>query len=140
MERADSFGASGGESTTVLLVEDNEVFRETLEFLLDVTPDVQVVGTVGDGNAALEACKAVRPDVVLMDYRLPGTDGVETTAAIRGASPGSSVVVLTAGVEPGEEEALHKAGAVILLTKDSEFDEIVRTIRSIAGLRAGASE
>lgn len=116
----------------VLLVEDNEVFRETLELLLDVTPDVTVVGTAGDGTAALEACGETQPDVVLMDYRLPGTDGVETTAAIRGASPDASVVVLTAGVEPGEAEALRTAGAVALLTKDSELDEIVRTIRSTA--------
>lgn len=129
---------SGDESIRVLLVEDNEIFRETLELLLDVTPDVQVVGTAGDGNAALEACRKTKPDVVLMDYRLPGTDGVETTAAIRGVSPDSSVVVLTAGVEPGEAEALREAGAVALLTKDAELDEIVRTIRSTADCGAPA--
>ena len=116
----------------VLLVEDNDVFRETLELLIDVTPDMRVVGAVGDGPAAVEACARVAPDVVLLDYRLPGLDGVETTAAIRSNHPGTAVVVLTAAVERGELEALMEAGAVACLTKDQGLDEIVGAIRAAA--------
>ena len=116
----------------VLLVEDNDIFRETLELLIDVTPDMRVVGSVGDGPAAVEACAQAAPDVVLLDYRLPGLDGVETTAAIRDAHPGSAVVVLTALVERGELEALFEAGAVACLTKDQELDEIIGAIRAAA--------
>lgn len=116
----------------VLLVEDNDVFRETLELLIEVTPDMRVVGAVGDGPAAVDACASAEPDVVLLDYRLPGLDGVETTAAIRDRHPGSAVVVLTASVEPGELEALMDAGAVACLTKDQELDEIVGAIRAAA--------
>ena len=116
----------------VLLVEDNDIFRETLELLIDVTPDMHVVASVADGPAAIEACGRAEPDVVLLDYRLPGLDGVETTAAIRGAHPGSAVVVLTASVERGELEALFEAGAVACLTKDQELDEIVGAIRAAA--------
>jgi DNA-binding NarL/FixJ family response regulator len=117
----------------VLLVEDNDVFRETLELLLDVTPDMRVAAAVGDGGAALEKAASLEPDVVIMDYRLPGMDGVEATAAIREACPEAAVVVLTASVEREEHEALMEAGAVACLTKDRELDEIVGAIRDAAG-------
>ena len=121
------------EPIDVVLVEDNDVFREALELLLDVTPDIRVVASVSNGEAALEVCPRVDPDVVLVDYRLPGLDGVETTAAIRSACPQASVVVLTATAETGEVAALLDAGAVACLTKDRELDDIVRAIRDAAG-------
>jgi DNA-binding NarL/FixJ family response regulator len=121
------------EPIDVVLVEDNDVFREALELLLDVTPDVRVVASVSNGEAALEVCPRVDPDVVLVDYRLPGLDGVETTAAIRSACPEASVVVLTATAETGEVAALLDAGAVACLTKDRDLDDIVSAIRQAAG-------
>ena len=121
------------EPIDVVLVEDNDVFREALELLLDVTPDIRVVASVSNGEAAVEVCPRVDPDVVLVDYRLPGLDGVETTAAIRSACPQASVVVLTATAETGEVAALLEAGAVACLTKDRELDDIVRAIRDAAG-------
>ena len=121
------------EPIDVVLVEDNDVFREALELLLDVTPDIRVVASVSNGEAALEVCPRVDPEVVLVDYRLPGLDGVETTAAIRSACPQASVVVLTATAETGEVAALLEAGAVACLTKDRELDDIVRAIRDAAG-------
>jgi DNA-binding NarL/FixJ family response regulator len=119
----------------VLLVEDNDVFREALELMLGVTPDIRVVGAVGDGTSAVTACEELRPDVVLMDYRLPGLDGVEATAAIH-ASSGAAVVVLTATADRTELDALLAAGAVACLTKDSDVGEIVGAIRSAAAARA----
>ena len=121
------------EPIDVVLVEDNDVFREALELLLDVTPDIRVVASLSNGEAAVEVCPRVDPDVVLVDYRLPGLDGVETTAAIRSACPEASVVVLTATAETGEVAALLEAGAVACLTKDRELDDIVRAIRNAAG-------
>jgi DNA-binding NarL/FixJ family response regulator len=112
---------AGGEPIEVVLVEDNDVFREALELMLDVTPDIRVVAAVPDGEAALEV------------YRLPGLDGVETTAGLRSACPGVSVVVLTAAAETGEVQALMEAGAVACLTKDRGLDEIVGAIREAAG-------
>jgi DNA-binding NarL/FixJ family response regulator len=120
----------------VVLVEDNDVFRETLELLLDVTPDMRVVASLGDGRKALEICPRLGPDVVLVDYRLPGLDGVETTAGIRAACEGTAVVVLTASVDPEESHALLEAGAVACVTKDRPLDEIVGAIRAAAGGRA----
>ena len=121
------------QSIDVVLVEDNDVFREALELLLDVTPDIRVVASVSNGESALEVCPRVDPDVVLVDYRLPGLDGVETTARIRSACPEASVVVLTATAETGEVAALLEAGAVACLTKDRDLDDIVSAIRQAAG-------
>jgi DNA-binding NarL/FixJ family response regulator len=134
----DTSAVAGGPEIDVVLVEDNDVFRETLELLLDVTPDMRVVGTFGDGRRALEACPVLDPDVVIVDYRLPGLDGVETTAGICAACRDTAVVVLTASVDPGEAEALFDAGAVACVTKDRPLEEIVGAIRSAVGGR-GAS-
>jgi DNA-binding NarL/FixJ family response regulator len=116
----------------ILLVEDNEVFREALELLLGMRADVEVVASVGDGAAAVPACQEFRPDVVLMDYRLPGLDGVQATTALREACPESAVVCLTASANTREIEALYQAGASACLTKDQELDTIVDAIRSAA--------
>ncbi len=109
----------------IVLVEDNEVFREALELLLGLRPDVDVVASVGDGREAVAAVREHEPDVVLMDYRLPGLDGVQATAAVRDACPETAVVCLTASVSPREVEALYEAGAVAVLRKDQELEEIV---------------
>jgi DNA-binding NarL/FixJ family response regulator len=122
-----------GPPIEVVLVEDNDIFREALELMLGVTPDVRVVAALPDGETALEVCPRLTPEVVLLDYRLPGLDGVETTAALRAAVPQAAVVVLTAAAEAEEVQALYDAGAVACLTKDRSVDEIVGAIREAAG-------
>jgi DNA-binding NarL/FixJ family response regulator len=116
----------------VALVEDNHVFREALEMLLGLRADVDVVASVEDGNDVVTLCRTYEPDVIVMDYRLPGLDGVQATAAVRKECPDVAVVCLTASANPREMEALREAGAVACLTKDLELDEIVDTIRSAA--------
>jgi two-component system response regulator DesR len=113
----------------VLLVEDNQVFREALELLLGLRPDIDVVASIGDGSEAVAAAREHQPDVVLMDYRLPGIDGVQATAALRAACPDVAVVCLTASANAREIEALYDAGAVECLTKDQELDLIVDAIK-----------
>jgi DNA-binding NarL/FixJ family response regulator len=125
-----------GEPIGVVVVEDNDVFRQALELMLEVTPDIQVVAAVPDGESALAVCPQVNPDVVVVDYRLPGLDGVETTTGLRSACPRASVVVLTAAAETGEIQALLDAGAVACLTKDRGLDDIVGAIREAAGRSA----
>jgi two-component system response regulator DesR len=116
----------------VLLVEDNQVFREALELLLDLRDDIEVVASVGAGHDAVPAVLEHDPDVVVMDYRLPGIDGVQATRAIRDASPNVAVVVLTASANLRELDALREAGAVACLSKDQELDSIVAAIRDAA--------
>jgi two-component system response regulator DesR len=122
----------------VVLVEDNAVFREALELLLGLRSDVDVVASVGDGTDAVAAVRRHAPDVVLMDYRLPGLDGVQATAAIHEADPGVAVVILTASVAPREFDALLAAGAVACLSKDQELDAIVAAIHKAADKLARA--
>jgi DNA-binding NarL/FixJ family response regulator len=116
----------------VLLVEDNQVFREALELLLGLREDIEVVASVSDGTSAVPACVEHKPDVVVMDYRLPGLDGVQATRAVRQVCPTTNVVVLTASANLREMDALAAAGAVACLTKDTELDEIVGAIRRAA--------
>jgi len=120
----------------IVLVEDNQVFREALELLLGLQADLDVVASVGSGTDAVAAVKEHGPDVVLMDYRLPGLDGVQATRAVREAAPGVAVVCLTASANLREVDALYEAGAVACLSKDQELDEIVAAIRRAVGAHA----
>jgi DNA-binding NarL/FixJ family response regulator len=113
-----------GRPIRILLVEDNDVFRQALELLLGLEDGIEVVAAVAEGSAAVEACHVHRPDVCVMDFRLPGMDGVEATAV--------AVVCLTASASQRELAALEEAGAVACLRKDQELEEIVSTIRGAA--------
>jgi two-component system, NarL family, response regulator DesR len=114
----------------VLLVEDNDVFRQALELLLGMQAGLEVVGAVAEGTGVVAAAHELRPDVVVMDFRLPGMDGVEATAALKAALPEIAVVCLTASASPRELEALEAAGAEVCLRKDQKLDEIVAAVRS----------
>jgi DNA-binding NarL/FixJ family response regulator len=118
----------------ILLVEDNEVFRDALELLLGMRTDVEIVASVGDGAAAVSAAIEHRPDVVLMDYRMPGMDGIQATTQVVEALPDVAVVALTASADAAEREALLEAGAVGCLTKDQELEEIVAAILDAAAV------
>ena len=117
-------------SIRVLLVEDNDVFRQALELLLELQEGIEVVGAVAEGSAAVGACQALQPDVAIMDFRLPGMDGVEATIQLARECPSVAVVCLTASASPRELDALRAAGAVDCLRKDQELEEIVAAIRS----------
>jgi DNA-binding NarL/FixJ family response regulator len=120
----------------VVVVEDNEVFREALELLLGLRDDMEVVASVADGSDAASAAAVLRPDVVVMDYRLPGMDGVQATRAVLAAYPDTSVVCLTASASLRERDALAEAGAAAFLRKDDGLDAIVTAIRDAARARA----
>ena len=120
----------------VVLIEDNNVFREALELLFGLRPDIEIVASLADGSEAVGVCVRLSPDVVLIDYRLPGLDGVQATAAICEAAPGVSVICLTASVSPREVDALYEAGAVACLSKDEHLDDIVAAIHRAAERRA----
>jgi len=118
----------------VVLVEDNQVFREGLELVLGLDSGIEIVGAAEDGAEAVGLVRELRPDVVLMDYRLPGMDGVESTAALLDSYPGAAVIGLTASANIRERQALRDAGAVACLSKDDDLEEIVAAIRGAAGM------
>jgi DNA-binding NarL/FixJ family response regulator len=119
----------------IVIVEDNKVFREALELLLGLRSDLLVVASVADGEEAVAICTEHKPRVALMDYRLPGLDGIAATRALKAACPDVAVVALTASANREEMQALRDAGAVACLTKDQELEDIVRTIHDAAASR-----
>jgi DNA-binding NarL/FixJ family response regulator len=118
----------------LLLVEDNDVFREAMVFLLDRRDDVEVVGAVAHGSAAATACAELRADVVVIDFRLPDVDGPDAAAEVLERCPGSAVVFLSASAGPEEREASRMTG-VALVRKDEGVDALVDAVLSAARRR-----
>ncbi|MEU4548975.1 response regulator transcription factor [Nonomuraea dietziae] len=121
----------------VLLVDDQPLLRTGFRLILEAEPDIAVVGQAGDGKGALEQARALLPDVVLMDIRMPGVDGIEATRRIvREAAAGAHVpkvlVLTTFDLDEYIVEAL-RSGASGFLLKDVPPDELVQAIRVVAG-------
>ncbi len=121
--------------TRVVLVDDQALVRGGLRALLEAEPDLEVVGEAADGEAAVEAVKTRKPDVVLMDIRMPGVDGLEATRRIA-ADPALQhvkvLVLTTFEIDEYVFEAL-RAGASGFLLKDEEPTELLRAVRVVAG-------
>jgi DNA-binding NarL/FixJ family response regulator len=121
-----------GSKVRVLAADDQRVVREGLVMLLGLLPDVEVVGTAGDGEEALALAAELRPDVVLMDLRMPRVDGVEATRRLRASHPEIKVVVLTTYADDRSVLDALRAGALGYLTKDAGADEIRQALRRVA--------
>jgi len=116
----------------VLIADDQRVVREGLATVIGAIPDVEVVGLAADGAEAVALATEHRPDVVLMDLRMPRMDGVEATAALRDAGDGPRVVVLTTYADDESIIGALSAGAVGYLTKDATRDDIRRALEAAA--------
>lgn len=117
----------------VLLVDDQDLQRTGLRMILDSEPDMEVVGEAGDGGAALGQVKALRPDVVLMDVRMPGTDGIEATGLIVEAHPEVKVLILTTFDLDEYAHSALRAGASGFLLKDARPEELLSGVRAVLG-------
>ncbi|MFI2366668.1 response regulator [Promicromonospora sp. NPDC019610] len=125
--------ASGDEPTiTVLIADDDAMVRFGLKMMLDGAPDLRVVAEAGDGAEAVELARRHHPDVVLMDIRMPGTDGLTATEILRGDSPAPQVMVLTTFDADAHVLRALRAGAAGFLLKDTPPDELVVAIRHAA--------
>jgi DNA-binding NarL/FixJ family response regulator len=116
----------------VVLADDHAMIRAGLEHLLGGTDDIEVVGTAADGAEALDLARRLRPDVVVMDLQMPGTDGVEATREIRDEGLGVDVLVLTSFSDGERIVAALDAGAVGYLLKDADPDEVLQGIRAVS--------
>jgi DNA-binding NarL/FixJ family response regulator len=140
----------------VLIVDDHAMVRRGMRDFLDLHDDLEVVGEASDGEGALEAAAALRPDVVVMDLLMPGLDGIAATAEIKARHPAIEVVAITSFIEEDRITAAIEAGASGFLLKDAEADDLAAAIRAahagevyldpaVAGIvarrmRAGASQ
>lgn len=126
---------------SILLVDDHPMLREGVAAVIQLQPDMVLVGEAEDGRAAVDSFLRLQPDVTLMDLQMPGMGGVEAIQAIRAESPGARILVLT--TYAGDVQALRamKAGAAGYLLKSSLRKELIETIRTIhAGRRHVSAE
>lgn len=124
--------APGDNKLRILVADDHPLFRAGVAAVISKEPDMVVIGQAGDGREAITLYRVHRPDVVLMDLRMPGLGGVEAISIIISENPGARILVVT--TYQGDVEALHalKAGAIGYLLKSSMLEELSLAIRRVA--------
>ncbi|HEY5990479.1 MAG TPA: response regulator transcription factor [Streptosporangiaceae bacterium] len=120
-----------GAKATVLIADDHPVVRQGLQVLLSLQDDIEVVGEAADGDEAVELTAALTPDVILLDLKLPGLDGLGVLADLRERAVTTRVLVLTSVTDPASVTLAMRAGAAGFLYKDVDPDALVRAIRSV---------
>jgi DNA-binding NarL/FixJ family response regulator len=126
-------GASRGNGAIrVLVVDDHDLFRTGLASLLAMQPDIEVVAQASGGRMAIRLADELRPDVVLMDLRMPGVDGPMATRDILDRNPGTRVLVLTVASDDSDVEAALEAGACGFMSKDTPVDSVAVAVRAAA--------
>jgi two-component system NarL family response regulator len=123
--------ATRGERIRVLIADDHSLVRHGLAAIINMEEDTQVVGEAGDGEEAIALWRELRPDVVLMDLRMPGVEGVEAIKRIRAEDPHAGIIVLTTFDHDEDIYAGLRAGAKAYLLKDVEPEELFRCIRAV---------
>ena len=118
---------------SVLLVDDQQLLRMGFRMILDAEPDLTVVGEAGDGRAGVRMAAALKPDIILMDVRMPGMDGISATEAVIAADPQARVLILTTFDVDEYVYAGLRAGASGFLLKDAPTEELIAAIRTVAG-------
>ena len=124
-------GAPGPGPIRVLIADDQRVVRDGLRMLVALIEDVEVVGTACDGAEAVRLAGEHRPDVILMDLRMPGTDGIAATADLRQRLPSTRVLVLTTYADEDAIVPALQAGARGYLTKDASAEQIEAAIHAV---------
>jgi two-component system, NarL family, response regulator LiaR len=120
---------TGADDIRVLIVDDHQMVREGLKVLLSTYADIDVVGEAANGLEALDQCRLVDPDVVLMDVQMPVMDGPEATAEIAMSCPEVRVIALTSYIDQESVERALDAGAISYLLKDARPEALTRAIR-----------
>ena len=125
-----------GKSIRILTVEDHPVFRQGLATIIETEPDMVLVGQAANAHEAIMAFRQHRPDVTLMDLRLPGTNGTDTLIAIRKEFPAACIIMLSSSDSDGEIQRALRSGASGYVLKSMPQDELLAVIRLVhAGKR-----
>ena len=132
-------GARAG-SARLVLADDHDLVREGIRAVLEGEPDLEVVGEAANGKEAVEVCREVRPDLVLMDVRMPEMDGLAATRAIKEELPETSVVMVTMHESPDYLLEAIKAGAAGYILKDAAGERLVEAVRRTLEGEAPLSE
>lgn len=134
---AEALGTEpGAGAIRLVLADDQAMVRGALGALLELEGDLEVVGEAGNGTEAVALAASLKPDVVLMDIQMPGMDGIEATQAVRAATPGTRVLVVTTFARPGYLRAALEAGASGFVVKDAPAEQLADAVRRVhAGLR-----
>jgi DNA-binding NarL/FixJ family response regulator len=135
----DAASGEPGRPIRVLIVDDQALVRLGFRMVLEAEPDLHVVGEAGDGESATRLAVESRPDVILMDVRMPGVDGIEATRRIVAANPEARVIILTTFDLDEYAFGGLRAGASGFLLKDVRPAELTQAIRSVAGGDAAVS-
>jgi DNA-binding NarL/FixJ family response regulator len=124
------------EPIRVLIADDHPLFRDGMHGLLDSETDTEVVGEAKTGEEAVELAEALRPDVILMDLKMPGINGIQATREVLNRSPDVGVLVVTMFEDDDSVFAAMRAGARGYLLKDARGDEVINAIRAVAAGQA----
>ncbi|MFI6681508.1 response regulator transcription factor [Kribbella sp. NPDC050470] len=120
----------------LLIADDQALVRGALAALLDLETDLEVVSEVGRGDEVIEAARATKPDVALLDVEMPGLDGIEAAAALRSAVPGVRILMVTTFGRPGYLRRAMEAGAAGFVVKDTPAAQLADAVRRVhQGLR-----
>ncbi len=119
------------ESARVLIADDHDLVRDGLHRMLSRTPGLQVVGDASNGREAVELCRRLNPDLVLMDVRMPEMDGLEATRAIKAEQPTVMVLVVTTYENPDYLLEALKAGAAGYVLKDAPKERLLSSVRRV---------
>ena len=117
----------------VIISDDHAIFRRILRGFLDLETDIAVIAEAGDGQQLLELARSVVPDVICMDIRMPGMDGIEATQRLLADQPGARVIGLSSYNDPHYIDAMLRAGACGYLSKMDAADRLPDAIRAVAG-------
>jgi len=118
---------------TCLIVDDHEVVREGLRLSLSRAPHIRVVGEAGDGRAAIDLAERRKPNVVIMDVRMPGLDGLDATKELMEKEPNAAVLIFTAYSERSLLARGLESGAKGYILKEAPHETLVRAIEKVAG-------
>jgi DNA-binding NarL/FixJ family response regulator len=119
----------------LLIVDDHDLIRESTRLMLEGVPDLEVVGEAVNGRHALELCRQLRPDLVLMDVRMPDMDGLTATREIKKEMPAISVLMVSAYESEDYRREAARAGATAYILKDAERHQLLEAVHEALGHR-----